>query len=149
MKESAWSESLQLFCLESWKHAMAIITFYSLHPNTSEVHFCWIQFKRKHLCSFDPAKCIFLQFQRKIVFAFLMKESCNQRDIAIKRLPLISFLLHHLHEVLSQQSQRSQFAEILNTCGSRPAALFRLLRAFIVKISSSLSLKIHLVQSRL
>ena len=30
---------------------------------------------------------------------------------------LISFLLHHLHEALSKQSQRSQFAEILNTCG--------------------------------
>ena len=47
-----------------------------------------------------------------------MKESCNQRDIAMKRLPLISFLLHHLLKVLSQQIQQSQFAEILNPCGS-------------------------------
>ena len=60
----------------------------SLHPNTSEVY-------KMNTFSFnsvlDPQKCIFLQFQFKIVSAFLTKESYRRiNEVA----SLISFLLH-------------------------------------------------------
>ena len=105
---------------------MAIFTVYSWHPNTSEVHkintFSLNSVLEKTF-SFDPQECIFLQFQLKIVFAFLMKESCGWiNGINIKpgsHMPPWSgfrwYLSFYIHEV-PQQSQRSRFVSSSIRC---------------------------------